>query len=190
MTCRIPLLALALFGTCAMADARSDVQAALARIVDDGGFHARVQGHVFGPDVAPVAGEIDVIFPDRAHVRSDSLEFIVIGEGAWISAFDYWAPTSRELLPVTAFDPAAMRRSIAAIREVKDEGTAKTASCPARVYRFQASGLLPGADADGDVRLWVCESDRRAVRLEAGDRNGQRVVVDFDRSRRPVVTAP
>jgi outer membrane lipoprotein-sorting protein len=190
MTSRIPVFVLALVCANAMADARSDVQTALTRIVDDGGFHARVQGHVFGPDVAPVSGEVDVIFPDRAHVRSESLEFIVIGEGAWVSAFDYWAPTSREMLPVTAFDPPAMRKAIAAIRDVKEEGSAKTATCPARVYRFEASGSLPGADAEGEVRLWVCESDRRAARLEAKDRDGQRVVVDFDRSRRPVVTAP
>lgn len=190
MTSRIILLGVAMFSANAMADARTDVQAALTRLVDDGGFHARVQGHVFGPDVAPVSGEVDVIFPDRAHVRSDSLEFIVIGEGAWVSAFDYWAPTSRELLPVTAFDPPAMRKSIAAIRDVEDQGTAKTAACPARVYRFQATGSLPGADADGEVRLWVCESDRRVARLEAKDRDGQRVVVDFDRTRRPVVSAP
>lgn len=174
----------------AAADPGAEVRAALTRVVDDGGFHARVQGHVFGPEVAPVSGEFDVIFPDRAHVRSDSLEFVVIGEGAWVSAFDYWAPTRRELLPVTAFDPPAMRKAIAAIREVHDEGAAKTAACAARVYRFEASGSLPGADADGEVRLWVCESDRRVARLEAKDRDGQRVVVDFDRTRRPVVTAP
>ena len=192
MAFRFALLAalLASATPAAFADARTDVQAALNRIVADGGFHARVHGHVFGPDVAPVSGEVDVIFPDRAHVRGEGLEFIVLGDEAWVAALGYWAPTSRELLPVTAFDPPAMRKAIAAIREVVDEGAATLAACPARVYRFHASGSLPGADADGEARLWICLADRRAARLEAGDSAGRRVRVDFERGRRARVEAP
>ena len=190
MRSRLLLPVLLFVAADAFADARSDVQAALTRIVDDGGFHARVQGHVFGPDIAPVAGEVDVIFPDRAHVRGDGLEFLVTDGGAWIAAFGYWTPTSRDLLPVSAFDPPAMRKAIAGIRDVVDEGVVRLAACPARAYRFRASGSLPGADADGEVRLWVCQADRRAARLEATAAGGQRVRVDFDRSRRPQVEEP
>lgn len=173
----------------AHADARSEVQAALTRIVDDGGFHARVEGHLFGPELAPVSGEVDVIFPDRAHVRGEGLEFIVSGEDAWVAALGYWTPTNRERLPVTVFDPAAMRKAIAGVRDVVDEGQATLAACPARVYRFRASGSLPGADADGEARVWVCTKDRRAARLQARS-GGQRVTVEFDRARRPVVATP
>ena len=88
------------------------------------------------------------------------------------------------------FSNATPRAEADDVRDVHDEGTAKTATCAARVFRFQATGSLPGADADGEVRLWVCESERRVARLEAKDRDGQRVVVEFDRTRRPVVTAP
>ncbi|MBN8483066.1 MAG: hypothetical protein J0L88_15880 [Xanthomonadales bacterium] len=187
----IALLTVVLLGAApgAFADARSEVQAALARIVDDGGFRAQVEGHVFGADVAPVSGEVDVIFPDRAHVRGEGLEFIVSGEDAWVAALGYWTPTDRDLLPVTAFDPAAMRKAIAGVREAVDEGEATLPACPARVYRFRASGSLPGADADGEARLWVCTKDRRAARLQARS-GGQRVTIDFDRARRPVVATP
>ena len=190
MIVRLVLTALLFAAPDAFADARTDVQAALGRLVDEGGFSARVDGQVFGAGVAPVSGEVDVVFPDRMHVRSESLEFIVVGDEAWLAAFGYWTPTRPELLPVTAFDPPAMRKAIAAIRDVRDEGTAKTAACEARVYAFRASGPLPGAEADGDVRVWLCAGTGRLARLEASDRDGQRVKVEFRPGRRPQVSAP
>ena len=174
----------------ARADPRADVQAALERIVASGGFHARVEGHVFGPDLAAVSGEIDVIFPDRLHVRGEELEFIVLPSGAWVSALGLWAPTDPDLLPVTTFEPAAMREAIASIRDVRDEGTANARQCAARAYRFRASGQLPGTEADGEVRLWVCEKDGRTARIEGSGEGGRRVIVDFDWSRKPQVRAP
>ena len=174
----------------AHADPRAEVQAALGRIVDAGGFHARVEGHVFGPDVPAVSGEIDVIFPDRLHVRGEDLEFIVLPSGAWVSALGLWAPTDPDLLPVTTFEPAAMREAIASIRDVRDEGRANAHQCAARAYRFHASGQLPGADADGEVRLWVCAKDGRTARIEGSGEGGRRVIVDFDWSRKPQVRAP
>jgi len=138
-----------------------------------------------------MSGEIEVVFPDRIHARTDELEFVTTPRGAWLSAFGVWTPTDRSLLPVTSFDPAAMRKVIASIRDVREEGTSKTAQCPSRVYRFRASGQLPGANADGDVRLWVCDSSGRPARLEAVDSGaGDRLSVDFDWSRRPRVEPP
>lgn len=175
----------------ARADARDDVQHSLQRIVAAGGFRGHVSGHVFGPDLPAMSGEVDVLFPDRIHARTDDMEFIVTPAGAWLSALGYWTPADRSLLPVTAFDPVAMRKAIASIRDAREEGTSKTAQCAARVYRFRASGQLPGANADGDVRLWACEGDGRPARLEASGNGGRgRVIVDFDWSRRPRVDAP
>ena len=184
------VLLVALGASAAQAEPRAEVQRALERIVDAGGFHARVEGHVFGPDVPAVSGEIDVIFPDRLHVRGQDLEFIVLPEGAWISALGFWAPTDPDLLPVTTFEPAAMRKAIASIRDVREEGMANTRQCAARAYRFRASGQLPGAEADGEVRMWVCEKDGRTARIEGSGEAGRRVIVDFDWSRKPQVRAP
>lgn len=174
----------------AHADPAADVRAALGKVLDAGGFRAKVSGHLFGPDVPPVSGTVDVLYPDRAHVRSDGLEFIVTPGGAWIAALGYWTPTDRSLLPVSEFDPPAMRRAIADIRDVREEGPSPTAQCEARVYAFRATGQLPGAEADGDVRLWVCEGHGRPARLRAKDTSGGQVEVEFDWSRRPVVEEP
>ena len=60
MKFHLPVLFLvlaALAAADAHADPRAEVQAALGRIVDAGGFHARVEGHVFGPDVPAVSGD-------------------------------------------------------------------------------------------------------------------------------------
>jgi hypothetical protein len=63
--------------------------------------------------------------------------------------------------------------------------------CASRVYRFRASGQLPGANADGDVRLWICDADGRPARLEAVDAaSGGRLSLVFDWSRRPRIEAP
>ncbi len=174
----------------AHAEPGRDVRDALERIVEAGGFHARVQGHVFGPGLDPVSGELDVVFPDRAHLRGESIEFIIAPAGAWVSAFGLWAPTDRDLLPFTAFDPVEMRRAIASIRDVREVGRSRLRRCEARVYRFRASGQLPGAGADGEVSLWICEDSGRAARLEATGDGGERVVVDFDDSRKPRVDLP
>jgi hypothetical protein len=187
------LLAVACFGASALvrADARSDVQAALQNVITAGGFRGHAQGHVFGPDLPAVSGEIEVVFPGRLHARTDTMEFIVTPDGAWLSALGVWVPTDRSLLPVTAFDVGAMRKAIASISDAREEGTSRTSQCSARVYRFRASGQLPGANADGDVRLWVCADSGRPARLEAVDADHSgRVSLDFDWSRRPRVAAP
>ncbi len=175
----------------AHADPRADVQQALGQVLDAGGFRAHAQGHWLGPGVPALAGDVDVVFPDRIHARTDALEFIAMGDSAWIRALGVWTSAERSLLPVTGFDPPAMRRAIASIREARIEGGSKTAQCAAHIYRFRASGKLPGASADGDVRAWLCDGSHRLARLEATDtRSGERAIVDFDWSHRASVQAP
>lgn len=173
------------------ADARADVQHALDQVLAAGGFRGYAQGRVFGPEMPSMAGEIDVILPDRIHASTDSLEFITIGDRAWISTLGVWAAVDRSLVPVTAFDVGAMRKAIASIHDAIFEGTAKTQQCPARVYRFRANGNLPGASANGDLRAWICDVSGRPARIEAIDgRTRERVTFDFDWARRPDVRPP
>lgn len=175
----------------AHADPRATVQHAFNSLLAAGGFRAYAQGHVFGPDVPALSGDVEVVFPDRIHVRTNEIEFIAMPEHAWINTFGVWLPTDRDLLPITAFDAPAMRQAIASIRDVHIEGTAKTKQCPAHVYRFRSSGRLPVAGADGDLRAWLCDDSGRPARLEATDaHSGQRLIVDFDWARRAEVRAP
>jgi hypothetical protein len=175
----------------ARADARADVQNAFIHVIDAGGFRAEASGRVFGPELPPMSGLIEVVFPNRIHARTDAMEFIVTPQGAWVSALGVWVPADPSLLPVTAFDPGAMRKAIASISDAREEGTAKTAQCPTRVYRFRASGQLPGADANGDMRVWICEGNGRPARLEAADaHSGKQLSLAFDWSHRPRVDAP
>ncbi len=184
------LALLVLAPACACADARADVQSAFDKVIEAGGFRAQASGRLFGPDLPAMSGLIEVEFPDRIHARTETTDFIVTPDGAWVRAFGVWAPADPSLLPVTAFDRAAMRKAIASIRDVREEGRAKTAQCPTRVYRFRASGQLPGADAEGDMRVWICETTGRPAHLEAVDTAGDRVRVEFDWSRRARVVAP
>jgi len=178
-------------GALAHADPRGDVQHAFSSILEAGGFRGHAQGNVFGPGLPALAGEVDVLFPDRIHARTDEIEFIALGNRAWISTFGFWTPADRSLLPVTAFDMAAMRRAIAAIRDVRMEGTARTQQCPAHVYHFSTTGRLPAAGADGELRAWLCDGSGRPARLEAADaRSAEKLIFDFDWTRRPDVRAP
>jgi len=175
----------------AHADPRSDVQHAFSSILDAGGFRGHAQGNVFGPGLPALAGEVDVLFPDRIHARTDEIEFIALGNRAWISTFGFWTPADRSLLPVTAFDMAAMRRAIAAIRDVRIEGTARTQQCASHVYHFSTTGRLPAAGADGELRAWLCDGNGRPARLEAAASNSaEKLVFDFDWTHRPEVRAP
>lgn len=175
----------------AQSDARATVQHAFASVLDSGGFRGYAQGNLFGPGLPALAGDVDVVFPDRIHVRTDSIEFIVLPEQAWLATFGIWTPTDRALLPVTAFDPAAMRKAIASIDQVVAEGRASLPQCAAHVFRFHSSGRLPGAPAEGQVRVWLCDRDERPARIEASDaRSGEQMRFDFDWARRPRVDAP
>ena len=185
------VLLCALAAAPAHADPRDTVQQAFNSVLAAGGFRAYAQGRVFGPDVPALSGDVEVVFPDRIHVRTDEVEFIALPDRAWINTFGIWVPTDRELLPITAFDPAAMRQAIASIRDVRIEGASKTSQCAAHVYRFRSTGRLPGAGVDGDLRAWLCDGSDRPARFEATDaRSGERVIVDFDWSRRVEVRAP
>jgi len=175
----------------AHADPRTTVQRAFESVLAAGGFRGYAQGHVFGPGLPAMSGEVEVVFPDRIHVRTEQLEFIALPQSAWINTFGIWTQTDRALLPVTAFDIAAIRQAIASITDVRVDGTAKTSQCSAHVYRFRSSGRLPGAGGDGDLRAWLCDGSGRPARLEAKDiKSAERVIVDFDWSRRADVRAP
>jgi hypothetical protein len=189
---KIFLMMLCVLGAApAPTEPRSTVQRAFESVLAAGGFRAYAQGHVFGPELPAMSGDVEVVFPDRIHVQTDDVEFIAMPDRAWINAFGVWVPTDRELLPITAFDIAAMRQAIASIRDVQLEGSSKTSHCMAHIYRFRSSGRLPGAGADGNLRAWLCDDSGRPARLEATDaRSGERVVVDFDWSRRADVRAP
>jgi hypothetical protein len=175
----------------AYADPRADVQRAFDGVLAAGGFRGNAQGQVFGPGLPALAGEVDVLFPDRIHVRTDEIEFVALPDRAWINTFGIWTPTDRSLLPVTAFDMAATRQAIASISNARIEGASKTSQCPAHVYRFHSSGRLPGAGGDGDLRAWLCDDSGRPARLEAIDtHSAERLVFEFDWSHRPEVRAP
>jgi hypothetical protein len=175
----------------APADPRSEVQNALHRVVAEGGFVAHVNGYVFGPGMPATQGDIDVVFPDRIHARTEMIDFVATPAGAWINLFGLWTEVDRDRIPATAFSPAAMKKAIASIDDARAEGSVMTTACEQRIYRFRASGQLPGAQANGDVRIWICDRDGRPARLEATDAgSGAKVNVAFDWSRRPEVQAP
>jgi hypothetical protein len=184
------LVLCAVAATSAPGNARTTVQHAFAAVLAAGGFHGQAQGSVFGTGAPPLSGEVEVVLPDRIHVRSDALEFIAVGDDAWINAFGVWAPTDRALLPVTAFDVAEMRKAIASIRVVHADGTAQAGRCGAHVFSFESSGQLPGAAANGRMRAWICDDSGRLARVEATDSSGHRLVFDFDWTRRADVRAP
>lgn len=173
------------------ADPRAEVQRAFLQIVDAGGFRGYAQGRMFGPALPAMAGEVEVVFPDRIHASTDEMEFVAIGERAWVKALGIWSAVDRALVPVTAFDMAAMQRAIATIRDARVETASKTSQCQAQVYRFRASGKLPGSSSDGDLRAWICDGSGRLARLEATDaHSGERVILDLDWSRRAAVRMP
>jgi hypothetical protein len=181
----------ALAASPASADPRTDLQHAFEGVLAAGGFRGSAQGRVFGPGLPALAGEVDVLFPDRIHVRTDEIEFIALADRAWINTFGFWTPTDRSLLPVTAFDMAATRRAIASISDARVEGTAKTSQCAAHVYRFHSNGNLPGANGDGDMRAWLCDGSGRPARVEAVDtRSAEKLVFEFDCAHRPDVRPP
>jgi hypothetical protein len=189
---KIFLALLCLLGiSVARADPRADLQHAFDSVLASGGFRGHAQGRVFGPGLPAMEGDVDVLFPDRIHVRTDDIEFIALSDGAWINTFGLWTQTDRSLLPITAFDTAAMHQAIASISNVVLEGTARAGNCSAHVYHFHSSGRLPGASGEGDLRAWICDGSGRPARLEAIDaRTGEKVVFAFDWTRRPDVAAP
>jgi hypothetical protein len=174
----------------ASADARADVQQALRRIVAAGGFRANVSGPVFGAGMPPTSGTIEVEFPDRIRARTELIDFVTVPSGAWIDMLGVWTPVSRDAIPVTAFSRAGIERAIASVRAVREEGRVRSHACEQRVYRFRASGQLPGAIADGDAKIWICTLDGRPSKIEADDADGGRLVVAFDWSRPARVEAP
>ncbi|TLY47000.1 MAG: hypothetical protein E6K53_16865 [Gammaproteobacteria bacterium] len=173
------------------ADPRVDLQQSFEQLLASGGFRGIAQGHVFGPDLPELAGDVEVQFPDRIHASTENMEFIAIGERAWISVAGLWTSLDRSLVPVSAFDLRAARQAIASIRDARIEGTARTHQCATHVYAFRAHGQLPGAAASGDLRAWRCDDSGRIARIEATDaRTRERVIFEFDWSRPAHIAAP
>ncbi len=173
------------------ADPRADLQQSFEQLLAGGGFRGIAQGRVFGPELPAITGDVEVQFPDRIHASTENMEFIAIGERAWISVAGLWTSVDRSLVPVSAFDLRAARQAIASIRDARIEGTAKAHQCATHVYAFRAHGQLPGASASGDLRAWRCDDSGRLARLEATDAHTrERVIFDFDWTQRAHVSAP
>jgi hypothetical protein len=191
-TLKIALALLAMFAcTGAVTDSRLVVQRAFESVLAAGGFRGHAEGNVFGPGLPALSGDVDVVFPDRIRVRSDNLEFIALSDRAWVNTFGLWTPADRSLLPITAFDAGAMHRAIASMRDVRPDGTQRTAQCAAHIFAMYSIGQLPGVVSQGHVRAWICDDSGRLARVEATDANtGERVTFDFDWARRPDVGAP
>ena len=147
---------------------------------------------VFSPAVgALVAGLFGRFMGDRNAQYVTCGLMGVTALCAWINLFGIWTPVDRDQIPITSFAKPAMRKAIASIGDVRAEGSVMTSACEQNIYRFRAEGQLPGAEANGDARIWVCAKDGKPARLEAIDAgSGAKLDVVFDWSRRAQVESP
>ncbi len=168
------------------------MQAALERVVAAGGFVAHVNGQVFGPGTPVTAGVIDVVFPDRIHARTEMIDFISMPDGAWINLFGIWTPVDRDQIPITSFAKPRDAQGDRVDRRCARGRLGHDQRAASRISTASARRVsCPGAEANGDARIWICAKDGRPARLEAIDAgSGAKLDVVFDWSRRAHVESP
>lgn len=164
MSATLCALVLGLGCTAAHAGARDEVIAAFMKAFEASRYRLTVR------DLRDEGGEavIDVILPDRFHLRSPEGEFIVHPDGSWMRRGGAWqrVPMDMSYL-IEAYRQPSREEAEASIGEVVLVGEEVVDGCAARTYRYRSDNEAFGSGSRGEeVLLSVCIRTGLPIRMK------------------------
>lgn len=130
----------------------------------------------------PVLAQIDVQLPNRFHLSSNEVEFISIGNVAYIHAGGRWTQVAVDMssqlqgFRITDLEPVAGALADGEARPDED-----VKGCKSRVYRYLTTSTIAGRSSQDQAELAVCQISGLPVRLRSSPiKKGEAVTIHYD----------
>ncbi len=143
------------------------------------------------PTVGTTESTIEVVLPDRFHMISKQMEFILIGKTFYMKTGAKWAKvTMPKGIDLSVADPTKLDAAIAASTEKKLVGTDDINGTLAYVYQYTTTIKGPPAQKY-TTKVWISAKDGLPLKTETTLKPGQVTTVVFsDYNSNIVINAP
>lgn len=185
----LALLFLAFSGS-AFADAKADIVAANQKLMEKSKF--RMTGTTTsGGKTMNMWAEVD--WPDRYHMRTDDVEFIILPGKTWMKQGGQWQALPMDMSAmVKSMSPEAVKQAEANMANVKEVGSETINGKSTTAYEYDTSMKMMGITATSHVKVYI-DGDGYIVRQEStGEAAGQNstTVHDYEYDESIDITAP
>jgi outer membrane lipoprotein-sorting protein len=165
---------------------------ALTRIFHDWAsvktFHAKI---VVTPKTgASTETDLDVVMPDRFHVKTPQLEAIVIGPTYYVKVANQWQKIALpQGIDLNFADVKKLEAELGASTDVKLIGPDMLNGTPTLVYQYTATITTP-TPLTMTSKVWVAVSDQLPRKMESVDTDGAMVTVTYSNYNAPITIEP
>lgn len=180
ISCGVMLLLIALGGSrAAHADARAEVLAAYQAAMASSSYRMVIE---INNKRGPIRSQMDVQLPNRFHMKTDEVEFIVVPEGTWINAGGRWMGVPVDMSKqMQGFRIEDIEQAATNIPTVEKAGSEDIDGCSSTLYRYAATSNVAGRKSDDDYELAVCDATGKPVRLRTTPKSkGDSVIIRYD----------
>ena len=174
-------LGAALIAGGAHAGAKEDVVAAYEKAFSRGSYRAEIVSEVRGK---PYAIHLEVIWPDRFHMKNPDTEIVILPGATWMNAGGRWMNVPMDMSKmIQAYSKPAMEEGVRAMGEVTELGTEEINGCTSQLYSYTSRGKFMGVENVSDAELAVCSETGLPIRVVSRDGKGKNqatIHYDFD----------
>jgi hypothetical protein len=171
-------IAALLAGGTAVASDRDELVGAFEKAMDKGRYTASIVAQVRGK---PYTTEMKVIFPDRYQLKTPDTEMVILPQGTWMNAAGRWMKMPVNMSQqIASYSREAMKRGMASVTEVTQQGSEEVAGCESDLYRYRASGEFMGMKDSSQAVAAICRDTGLPVRVVAVGDQGVTIHYDFD----------
>ncbi|MCK7594084.1 hypothetical protein [Pseudomarimonas salicorniae] len=181
-------LGIALLGASALVAAsdRDELVDAFEKAMDKGRYSARIDTQVNG---RPYGTEMQVIFPDRYHLRTPDTEMVILPQGTWMNAGGQWMKMPINMSQqIASYSREAMKRGMASVSDVVQQGSETINGCESDLYRYRASGEFMGVKDSTQAVAAICRDSGLPVRVVST--GSQSVTIHYDFESEVSIEAP
>lgn len=102
--------------------------------------------------------QLDVMFPNRFHLRSPESEMILLPGGTWMRVEQEWMRMPVDMSKtVEAYTDRAIQQARRSIADVTQIAEGEVAGCDSLTYAYRQTGEFMGKQADGLVEMSICK---------------------------------
>jgi len=178
------------FSGAALADAKADIVAANQKLMDAGKFRMTGKTATGGRSVNMWA-EVD--WPDRYHMRTDDVEFIILPGKTWMKQGDAWQALPMDMSAmVKNLSPEALRQAQDSMKNVKEVGEETVNGKSTTAYEYDSTIKMMGMTAETHVKVYI-DDEGYIVRQESTGKAGgkdTKTVNDYEYDDSIEISAP
>ncbi len=168
-----------MFAAGAQADARAELEAAFVKAMAKKAYRMHIEVE---NKRGPYRSQIDVQLPDRFHMRSDDVEFVIVPQGTWMNAGGQWMRVPVDMSKqVQGYRLDDVKAGMANIKDVQKVGSENVAGCESGIYRYSATSSFAGRTSEDEMDVAICGDSGLPVEMRTRPKKkGEAVTIRYD----------